>query len=78
MKLDKEGGHLMKNLFRIHFTFAIMDLLLFAFLITRPKTAFDWLLLSGFIFLPLAQLLLLFRLVNPTQKHFSEIYPQNQ
>ena len=66
----------MKNLFRIHFTaIAVMDLLLLAFFSTRPKTAFDWLLLSGFIFL-LAQLLLLFRLVNRLKKHFSEIYPQ--
>ena len=66
----------MKKLFRIHFTaIAVMDLLLLAFFSTRPKTAFDWLLLSGFIFL-LAQLLLLFRLVNRLKKHFSEIYPQ--
>mgnify|MGYP006974932004 CR=1 FL=1 len=66
----------MKNLFRIHFTaIAIIDLLLFAFFITRPETALEWLLLSGFIFL-LAQLLLLFRLVNRLKKHFSEIYPQ--
>ena len=66
----------MKNLFRIHFTaIAVMDLLLLAFFSTRPKTAFDWLLLSVFIFL-LAQLLLLFRLVNRLKKHFSEIYPK--
>ena len=63
----------MKNLFRIHFTaIAVIDLLLFAFFTTRPETAFDWLLLTGFIFL-LAQLLLLFRLVNRLKKHFSEI-----
>lgn len=66
----------MKKLFRIHFTaIAIIDLLLFAFFTTRPETALDWLLLSGFIFL-LAQGLLLFRLVNRLKKHFSEIYPQ--
>ena len=66
----------MKKLFRIHFTaIAVMDLLLLAFFSTRPKTAFDWLLLSGFIFL-LAQLLLLFRLVNRLKHQFAEIYPQ--
>ena len=66
----------MKKLFRIHFTaIAVIDLLLFAFFITRLETSFEWLLLSGFIFL-LAQGLLLFRLVNRLKKHFSEIYPQ--
>ena len=66
----------MKNLFRVHFTaIAVIDLLLLAFFSTRPETAFDWLLLSGFIFL-LAQGLLLFRLVNRLKKHFSEIDPQ--
>ena len=66
----------MKKLFRIHFTaIAVIDLLLLAFFSTRPETAFDWLLLSGFIFL-LAQGLLLFRLVNRLKKHFSEIDPQ--
>ena len=66
----------MKKLFRIHFTaIAVSDLLLLAFFSTRPETALDWLLLSGFIFL-LAQLLLLFRLVDRLKKHFSEIYPQ--
>ena len=66
----------MKKLFRIHFTaIAVIDLLLLAFFSTRPETALDWLLLSGFIFL-LAQLLLLFRLVDRLKKHFSEIYPQ--
>ena len=66
----------MKKLFRIHFVaIAIIDLLLFAFFSTRPETALEWLLLSGFIFL-LAQGLLLFRLVNQLKKHFSEIYPQ--
>ena len=66
----------MKNLFRIHFTaIAVMDLLLLAFFSTRPETVFDWLLLSGFIFL-LAQLLLLFRLVNRLKHQFAEIYPQ--
>ena len=66
----------MKKLYRIHFiAIAVIDLLLFAFFTTRPETALEWLLLSGFIFL-LAQLLLLFRLVNRLKKHFSEIYPQ--
>ena len=66
----------MKKLFRIHFVaIAIIDLLLFAFFSTRPETAFDWLLLSGFIFL-LAQGLLLFRLVNRLKHQFAEIYPQ--
>ncbi|WP_314414496.1 hypothetical protein [uncultured Streptococcus sp.] len=66
----------MKNLFRIHFTaIAVIDLLLLAFFTTRPETALEWLLLSGFIFL-LAQGLLLFRLVDRLKKHFSEIYPQ--
>ena len=66
----------MKNLFRIHFTaIAVIDLLLFTFFSTRPETALDWLLLTGFIFI-LAQGLLLFRLVNRLKKHFSEIDPQ--
>ena len=66
----------MKNLFRIHFTaIAVIDLLLFAFFSTRPETALDWLLLSGFIFI-LAQGLLLFRLVVRLKHHFAEIYPQ--
>ena len=66
----------MKKLFRIHFVaIAIIDLLLFAFFPTRPETALDWLLLSGFIFL-LAQGLLLFRLVVRLKHQFAEIYPQ--
>ena len=66
----------MKNLFRIHFTaIAVIDLLLFAFFSTRPETAFDWLLLTGFIFL-LTQGLLLFRLVVRLKHQFAEIYPQ--
>ena len=66
----------MKKLFRIHFTaIAIIDLLLFAFFITRPETALEWLLLSGFIFL-LTQGLLLFRLVVRLKHQFAEIYPQ--
>ena len=65
----------MKKLFRIHFTaIAIIDLLLFAFFITRPETSLEWLLLSGFIFL-LAQSLLLFRLVVRLKHQFAEIYP---
>ena len=66
----------MKKLFRIHFVaIAVIDLLLFAFFSTRPETALDWLLLTGFIFI-LAQLLLLFRLVNRLKKQFSEIDSQ--
>ena len=66
----------MKNLFRIHFTaIAVIDLLLLAFFSTRAETAFDWLLLTGFIFL-LAQALLLSRLVFRLKHHFAEIYPQ--
>ena len=66
----------MKKLFRIHFVaIAIIDLLLFAFFPTRPETALDWLLLSGFIFL-LAQGLLLFRLVVRLKHQFAEIYPK--
>ena len=66
----------MKNLFRIHFTaIAVIDLLLFAFFTTRPETALEWLLLSGFIFL-LAQSLLLFLLVVRLKHQFAEIYPQ--
>ena len=65
----------MKKLFRIHFVaIAVIDLLLFTFFGTRHETVFDWLLLTGFIFL-LAQGLLLFRLVNQLKKHFSEIDP---
>ena len=66
----------MKNLFRIHFiAIAVIDLLLFAFFSTRPETAFDRLLLSGFIFL-LTQGLLLFRLLVQLKHQFTEIYPQ--
>ena len=66
----------MKNLFRIHFVaIAVIDLLLFAFFSTRPETAFDRLLLSGFIFL-LTQGLLLFRLLVQLKHQFTEIYPQ--
>ena len=66
----------MKKLYRIHFVaIAIIDLLLFAFFSTRPETALEWLLLTGFIFL-LAQGLLLFRLVVRLNHQFAEIYPQ--
>ena len=66
----------MKKLFRIHFTaIAVIDLLLFAFFITRLETSFECLLLSGFIFL-LAQGLLLFRLVVRLKHQFAEIYPK--
>ena len=66
----------MKKLFRLHFAaIAVSDLLLFTFFYTSSETSLDWLLLSGFILI-LAQGLLLFRLVNRLQKHFSEIYPQ--
>ena len=66
----------MKKLFRIHYTaIAVIDLLLLAFFSTKPETAFDWFLLTGFIFL-LAQGLLLFRLVVRLKHQFAEIYPQ--
>ena len=66
----------MKKLYRIHFVaIVVSDLLLLAFFTTRPETAFDWLLLTGFIFL-LAQGLLLFRLVVRLKHQFAEIYPQ--
>ena len=66
----------MKKLFRIHFVaIAVIDLLLLSFFSTRPETAFDCLLLTGFIFL-LAQGLLLFRLVVRLKHQFAEIYPQ--
>ena len=66
----------MKKLFRIHFiAIAVIDLLLFAFFTTRPETALEWLLLTGFIFI-LAQGLLLFRLVDRLKNQFVEIYPQ--
>ena len=66
----------MKNLFRLHFVaIAVIDLLLFAFFSTRPETAFDRLLLTGFIFI-LAQGLLLFRLVVRLKHQFAEIYPK--
>ena len=66
----------MKNLFRIHFTaIVVSDLLLFAFFSTRPETALDWLLLTGFISI-LTQGLLLFRLVVRLKHQFAEIYPQ--
>ncbi len=66
----------MKKLYRIHFTaIAVIDLLLFAFFITRLEISFEWLLLSGFIFL-LTQGLLLFRLVVRLKHQFAEIYPQ--
>ena len=66
----------MKKLFRIHFTaIAVIDLLLFAFFSTRPETALEWFLLTGFIFL-LAQGFLLFRLLVRLKHQFAEIYPQ--
>ena len=66
----------MKKLFRIHFAaIAVSDLLLFTFFTTRSETSWDWLLLSGFIFI-LAQALLLSRLVFRLKHHFAEIYPQ--
>ena len=66
----------MKKLFRLHFTtIAVIDLLLLAFFSKRPETSLEWLLLSGFIF-PLAQSLLLFRLVVRLKHQFAEIYPQ--
>ena len=66
----------MKKLYRIHFVaIAVIDLLLFAFFSTRPETALDCLLLTGFVFL-LAQGLLLFRFLVRLKHQFAEIYPQ--
>ena len=66
----------MKKLYRIHFiAIVVIDLLLLAFFTTRPETALEWLLLSGFIFI-LAQGLLLFRLLIRLKHQFAEIYPQ--
>lgn len=66
----------MKKLYRIHFiAIAVIDLLLFAFFITRLETSFEWLLLSGLIFF-LAQGLLLFLLVVRLKHQFAEIYSQ--
>ena len=66
----------MKKLFRIHFAaIAVSDLLLLAIFISKNNPSFEWLLLSGFIFL-LAQGLLLSRLVFRLKHHFAEIYPQ--
>ena len=66
----------MKKLYRIHFVaIAVIDLLLLAFFTTKPETAFDWLLLTGFIFI-LTQGLLLFRLVVRLKHQFAEIYPK--
>lgn len=66
----------MKKLYRIHFiAIAVIDLLLFAFFITRLETSFECLLLSGLIFF-LAQGLLLFLLVVRLKHQFAEIYPQ--
>ncbi|VJF01842.1 Uncharacterised protein [Streptococcus pneumoniae] len=65
----------MKKLYRIHFiAIAVIDLLLFAFFITRLETSFECLLLSGLIFF-LAQGLLLFLLVVRLKHQFAEIYP---
>ena len=66
----------MKKLYRIHFvSIAVIDLLLFAFFTTRPETALEWLLLTGFIVI-LTQGLLLFRLVVRLKHQFAEIYPK--
>ena len=66
----------MKKLFRIHFVaIALSDLLLFTFFISKNEPSFEWILLSGFIFI-LAQALVLSRLVFRLKYHFAEIYPQ--
>ena len=66
----------MKKLFRIHFaTIALSDLLLLAIFISKTDPSVEWMLLSGFIFI-LAQVLLLFRLVNLLKNQFAEIYSQ--
>ena len=66
----------MKKLFRIHFAaIAVSDLLLLAIFISNNNPSFEWILLSGFIFI-LAQALLLSRLVLRLKHYFAEIYPQ--
>ena len=66
----------MKKLYRIHFVaIVVSDLLLLAFFTTRPETALEWLLLTGFIVI-LTQGLLLFRLVVRLKHQFAEIYPK--
>ena len=66
----------MKKLFRIHFAaIAVSDLLLLAIFISKNNPSFEWILLSGFIFI-LAQALLLSRLVFRLKHYFAEIYPQ--
>ena len=66
----------MKKLFRIHFVAIVLcDLLLLVTFRPRYELSLERGLIFCFIFI-LAQGLLLFRLVNRLQKHFSEIYPQ--
>ena len=66
----------MKKLFRIHFAaIALSDLLLLAIFISKNNPSFEWILLSGFIFI-LAQALVLSRLVFRLKHYFAEIYPQ--
>ena len=66
----------MKKLFRIHFAaIALSDLLLLAIFISKKNPSFEWILLSGFIFI-LAQALVLSRLVFRLKHYFAEIYPQ--
>lgn len=66
----------MKKLFRIHFAaIAVSDLLLLAIFISKNNPSFEWILLSGFIFI-FAQALVLSRLVFRLKHHFAEIYPQ--
>ena len=66
----------MKKLFRLHFAaIALSDLLLLVTFRPRYELSLERGLIFCFIFI-LAQGLLLSRLVNRLQKHFSEIYSQ--
>lgn len=66
----------MKKLFRLHFAaIALSDLLLLVTFRPRYELSLERGLIFCFIFI-LAQGLLLSRLINRLQKHFSEIYSQ--
>ena len=66
----------MKKLFRIHFAaIVVSDLLLLVTFRPRYELSLERGLIFCFIFL-LAQVLLLFRLVNRLKHQFAEIYPQ--
>ena len=75
MKLDKRGGSSYEKLFRIHFVAIVLcDLLLLAIFISKTDLCrlapAVW-----FYFHPCSRTTAI-SLGQPTQKHFSEIYPQ--